>query len=193
MKNGIIYKKIILASASPRRSELLSRARIPFEIKVSNAVEDNSPELDPVELVRRNALNKALAVAEKCPDEIVLGADTIVALGTKTYGKPVNADDARRILGELAGKTHSVFTGIALVKKNTDKSTTAVEESRVTFKNLNADQIDEYISKVDVLDKAGAYAAQECGSMIIEKIDGNFDNVMGLPCGLVEKKLAQFQ
>ena len=179
---GEIYNKIILASASPRRSELLARAGIPFEVRVSDAAEDNSQGIEPSELVRRNALAKAFSVAVRFPERTVLGADTIVSLGGKIYGKPADLRDAERMLRELSGKTHSVFTGAAFA-----------EESRVTFKTLSGVEISEYLKCVDALDKAGAYAAQERGSMIIEKIDGNFDNVMGLPCGLVERELPKFE
>lgn len=190
---GEIYNKIILASASPRRSELLARAGIPFEVRVSDAAEDNSQGIEPSELVRRNALAKAFSVAARFPERTVLGADTIVSLGGKIYGKPADLRDAERMLRELSGKTHSVFTGVAFAKEGGKKSAAFAEESRVTFKTLSGVEISEYLKCVDALDKAGAYAAQERGSMIIEKIDGNFDNVMGLPCGLVERELPKFE
>ena len=152
---GKNYNKIILASASPRRSELLARAGIPFTVEVSKADEDNSSSDSPEGIVRRNALAKAREVSARFPEATVLGADTIVALG-----------------GE--------------------KVLVCTEESRVKFKKLSAEDIEKYLKSVNVLDKAGAYAAQECGSMIIEAIDGNFDNVMGLPCGLVKKMLKEF-
>lgn len=185
--------RIILASASPRRSELLERVHIPFEVRVSDAQEDNSQGLEPSELVRHNAYIKALAVARRYPEErVVLGADTIVALDGKIYGKPSDKKRAAEMLAELSGKTHSVFTGVALAGLGGEKKLVGAEESRVSFKKLSAAEIEKYIETVNVLDKAGAYAAQEHGSMIIEKIEGNFDNVMGLPCGLVERLLAEF-
>ena len=119
---GEIYNKIILASASPRRSELLARAGIPFEVRVSDAAEDNSQGIEPSELVHRNALAKALSVAARFPERTVLGADTIVSLGGKIYGKPADLRDAERMLRELSGKTHSVFTGVAFAKGGGKKS-----------------------------------------------------------------------
>lgn len=189
---GKNYNKIILASASPRRSELLARAGIPFTVEVSKADEDNSSSDSPEGIVRRNALAKAREVSARFPEATVLGADTIVALGGKIYGKPAGIDDAKRMLAELSGKTHSVFTGVALAAEGGEKVLVCAEESRVKFKKLSAEDIEKYLKSVNVLDKAGAYAAQECGSMIIEAIDGNFDNVMGLSCGLVKKMLKEF-
>ena len=191
MMNAVKFGKIILASASPRRSELLERAKMPFDVIVSGAQEINDPNADPAQAVLGNALLKAEEVARRFPARIVLGADTVVAYGGKVFGKPKDIADAKRMLGILSGKTHSVFTGVAAVCFINGKVETecGVEESRVSFKPLNAAQIDEYLKKVNVLDKAGSYAAQECGEMIIEKIDGAFDNVMGLPVALSQKKL----
>ena len=162
-------------------------------MRVSDAQEDNSQGLEPSELVRHNAYIKALAVARRYPEErVVLGADTIVALDGKIYGKPSDRKRAAEMLAELSGKTHSVCTGVALAGLGGEKKLVGAEESRVSFKKLSAAEIEKYIETVNVLDKAGAYAAQEHGSMIIEKIEGNFDNEMGLPCGLVERLLAEF-
>jgi len=184
--------KIVLASASPRRSQLLKESGIDFVIDASRADEISDISAEPSSLVLANARLKAEDVASRHCENIVLGADTIVAFGGKIYGKPKDLTQAHAMLTQLSGNTHSVFTGIALIYifENGQKIIiNNFEESRVTFKKLNSKQIDEYLCKVNVLDKAGAYAAQECGSMIIEKIEGNFDNVMGLPCGLVKNEL----
>ncbi len=186
------FGKIILASASPRRSELLGRANVPFEVEVSRAQEDNDPDADPREAVLANAKLKAEEVARRFPGRLVLGADTVVAFGGKVFGKPKDIADAKRMLGILNGNTHSVFTGVAAVCAKPDGAAEIeadVEESKVTFKKLSPEGIDEYLSKVNTLDKAGSYAAQEFGELIIERIDGAFDNVMGLPCALAQKKL----
>ena len=165
---GEIYNKIILASASPRRSELLARAGIPFEVRVSDAAEDNSQGIEPSELVHRNALAKALSVAARFPERTVLGADTIVSLGGKIYGKPADLRDAERMLRELSGKTHSVFTGVAFAKEGGKKSAAFAEESRVTFKTLSGSEISEYLKCVDALDKAGKARMQPFSVLLLE-------------------------
>ena len=146
----------------------------------------------PEELVLANARIKAEDVASRHAGRIVLGVDTVVAHSGTIFGKPRDLDDARRMLKALSGKIHSVYTGIALIYafENGQKlARTAFEESFVKFRKLDDSKIEEYLEKVDVLDKAGAYAAQEHGSLIIEEIQGEFDNVMGLPCKLVKKEL----
>ena len=181
--------KIILASASPRRRQLMEEAGIPFEAAPSGAREIDC--LPPRELVLENARLKAMDAAEKFPERLVLGADTTVALNGKIFGKPKDPAEAAQMLQTLQGKTHSVWTGVCLAKKSGGKifSKCAAEESKVGFKKLGGEEIAEYLQKVYVLDKAGAYAAQECGEMIIEKIDGAFDNVMGLPMRTVKNLL----
>jgi len=188
-------KIIILASASARRSSLLDAANIPFEKFVPEVSEISDSHANPRKLVEANALIKAVAAAKQNRGRVVLGSDTVVALDGEIYGKPRDIADAKRIIANLAGRTHSVFTGVALVEiseSGEQRELVKSEESLVSFRKLDADGIDEYLGKVDVMDKAGAYAAQEFGSMIIEKIEGNFDNVMGLPCGLVREMLGSF-
>ena len=184
--------KIILASASPRRKELLEKANVDFEIIVSHADEIDDTTADPCTVATENARLKASAVALENPNRITLGADTVVAYDGKIYGKPKDLNDAKRMLSELQGNTHSVFTGIcsAIADENKNLQTFCdAEESRVQFKKLSSEDIDAYLKVVNVLDKAGAYAAQEYGEMIIEKIDGAFDNVMGLPVDASKKIL----
>ncbi len=182
-------KILILASASPRRSLLMKEAGYAFEVRPSDAREISG--IAPRELVERNAELKAAATATKYPQRTVIGADTTVALGGETFGKPRDIEDAKRMLRALSGKTHSVFTAVAVAKNDGAKLCikSAVDESRVKFRKLSDAEIQNYISKVDVMDKAGAYAAQECGESIIERIDGEFDNVMGLPMKTVKKLL----
>ena len=177
---------MILASKSPRRRELLSSCGVDFFIE--------SAESDELEnlcgrainfLPQENALLKAAAVAEKYPDETVLGADTLVLLDGKALGKPGSEEEAENMLRSLSGKTHAVVTGTAFVcirKKICDVQHTV---SYVTFKKLSDEIIKEYIKKVYTLDKAGSYAIQEYGDMIIEKLDGELENVIGLPISAV--------
>ena len=163
-----------------------------FEIIVSHADEIDDTTADPCTVATENARLKASAVALENPNRITLGADTVVAYGGKIYGKPKDLNDAKRMLSELQGNTHSVFTGIcsAIADENKNLQTFCdAEESRVQFKKLSSEDIDAYLKVVNVLDKAGAYAAQEYGEMIIEKIDGAFDNVMGLPVDASKKIL----
>ncbi len=182
--------KIILASASPRRSELLARAGFDFEVVVSDAAEVG--HIDPKTLVLRNARAKAEAVAARFPDRIVLGADTIVALGNEAFGKPKDMDEAFGMLKKLNGSTHCVYTGVCVLRKSDSRMYIDAGKSDVVFKKLDDAQIRQYLASVPVLDKAGAYAAQEHGGMIIERIDGDFDNVMGLPMRVVKNLLDNF-
>ncbi len=183
--------KLILASASPRRSELLRAASIDFDVEIADVDESADCSISSDRLAVENALLKASSVANLFANRLVLGADTVVALDGKVYGKPRDIDEAISMLKILRGRTHSVFTGVALVAKIDGelRSITACGESKVSFKNLSEAEIRLYISKVNVMDKAGAYAAQEQGSMIIENIEGEFDNVMGLPVKLVKNLL----
>jgi len=182
------FGKLILASASPRRKELLEKANIDFEVIISGA-EELKFGLEPESLVKHNAFLKAEFVAKKFPSRVVLGVDTIVVLGDEIIGKPKDISDALKILARMQGKQHSVYTAIALICLDKKIEIIDYEKSFVLFKNLTSEQISEYVKKVNVLDKAGAYAVQEHGEFIIEKIEGNFDNVMGLPCDLLKNKL----
>ena len=181
--------KIILASASPRRKQLLAEAGYQFDIAVSNV--DEYDNLPPMELVETNARLKAYAVAKENPERIVIGSDTTVAFNGRIFGKPKDLQEAFTMLKTLQGNTHSVYTAVCVVKNSAGnfKTLSGVQESKVLFKKLTDDKIKNYLECVNVLDKAGGYAAQECGELIIEKIDGDFDNVMGLPLRLVKKLL----
>ncbi|HUQ67261.1 MAG TPA: Maf family protein [Flavitalea sp.] len=184
-------KKIILASQSPRRKMLLEWAEISFEIKVKETDEtypcDTQTEDVPVIIAR----NKALAI-ERNHDEIVIAADTVVVLDDEIIGKPVNADDARSILKKLSGRTHRVITGVVMM--NGEKEISFSDITEVSFHPLTAEQIDFYIEKYKPFDKAGAYAIQEwIGVTGIEKINGDFYNVMGLPVSRVVKTLQQLE
>ena len=177
----------ILASASPRRRELLAAAGFDFRVVVADVEEIEDIE-DPATLVRTNALLKARAVAASHPDALVLGADTTVALDGKIYGKPADLAEARAMLLALAGRTHEVVTGVALIHGGREH--VFHETSRVTFRR----DIDPtaYFSRVNPLDKAGAYAAQEHADEIIERIEGCRDNVIGLPVKRLVEELKNF-
>jgi septum formation protein len=182
-------RRFILASSSPRRIQLLREAKFDPEVVRPQVEEKMCAFLTPSELVRFNARLKAAAVALQYPDAVVLGADTLVALGTEVFGKPRDIDDARGMLSKLVGKTHQVITGIALIEAPTGRTTLRAVSSAVTFHALSSTQIDAYLKIVDPLDKAGAYAAQDSGKVIIERINGSFSNVIGLPMELVRPLL----
>jgi septum formation protein len=177
--------RFILASASPRRRELLREAGYDFDVVEPNldeALEDGDPE----KLVVRNALMKARAVAERFPDRYVLGADTIVYLQGRVIGKPADREDARRILKLLSGTEHEVVTGVALVRKEAGIELTGASRTRLRMKTLSAKEVESYVARGEGLGKAGAYAIQENGDKFIEELRGSFTNVVGLPLEVVE-------
>lgn len=168
--------KLILASASPRRRQLMADAGYTFEVIESPYQEDMTLELPPAELARVLALNKARAVDA---DGVIIGADTIVVCDGHIMGKPVDADDARRMLRMLGGVTHEVMTGIAVVGGDKEHSQTIA--TKVSFRVLTEAEIEAYISTGEPMDKAGAYAIQGGAAVFVESIDGAIDNVIGLP------------
>lgn len=169
----------ILASASPRRRELLQQIDASFEVKVSSVEEVTGGNLAPAEIVVENAVHKAKAVAEAFPGDAVLGADTIVFLDGRVYGKPKDGEEAKAMLRALAGREHEVATGIAWV--HAGEVFTDVETTRVFFAPLTEEAIDAYVKTGEPLDKAGAYAIQGRAAQFIESIEGSFSNVVGLP------------
>lgn len=181
--------KLILASLSPRRRELLARLPYPFEVRSAPTREFSDGELPAEELPLRNAENKARAVAERFPDAVVVGADTVIILDRRIIGKPRDTEDAFRTLSELAGRTHRVVTGIALLQLGGGVRRVWSESAEVTFKALDPETIREYMRRVNVLDKAGSYALQEHGDMIVAELDGDPDNVVGLPLGRLAAEL----
>lgn len=186
-------KPLILASASPRRSDLLRRAGYRVEVCPSGVHESSSTQLSPCELTLLNAGLKARQVAQENPEAVVLGADTVVALGNTTFGKPADREAAAAMLAELAGKTHLVVTGFYLVCQACRQAVADVELTYVTLKPLSAVQIARYHAVVNPLDKAGGYAAQSSAELVIERVEGSFDNVVGLPLARVRHALAQFE
>jgi septum formation protein len=172
---------IILASASPRRAELLGQLKLQFRIIPSAAAEVSDEHLSPFEVCQLNAHRKARMIAKKHPDALVFGADTLVFLGDDILGKPANRADAKRMLARLQGRTHQVVTGLSLIHLRAHREKIFAVGTDVTFHPLDAGQIRDYLAKVNPLDKAGAYAIQEHGDLIISEISGSYSNVVGLP------------
>jgi septum formation protein len=172
--------KLILASASPRRAALLRQVGIPFEVAVST-VRETPRDLPPDQLVISLALDKAAQVARNYARGLVLGADTLVVHEGKILGKPRDADAARRMLMALSGREHSVFTGLALIDAAAGRSETAWAETRVWMRSLETELIDAYLATGEPMDKAGAYGIQEKAAFFIERIEGCYTNVVGLP------------
>ena len=172
---------LILASASPRRAELLRQLKLKFQVVSSDATEILDEQLSPLELCQINAHRKARAVAKKNPDSLVLGADTLVFLGGEIMGKPARPAEAERMLTRLQGRTHQVVTGISLIHLRAYRERIFAVSTDVTFHPLDAGQIRDYLAKVNPLDKAGAYAIQEHGDKIVAEISGSYSNVVGLP------------
>lgn len=155
--------------------------------KVAEAAHEH---LSPLEVCQLNAHRKAFAVAKKIPDALVIGADTLVFLGGEILGKPRNLSDARRMLGRLQGRSHQVVTGVSLIHLRKHQERIFADSTDVLFHPLDAGQIREYTLKVRTLDKAGAYAVQEFGEMLISEISGSYSNVVGLPVELLREELA---
>lgn len=181
---------LILASASPRRSELLKQLGVEFQVVPSDAAELHNDELTAREVCQVNAYRKARSVAKKYPDALVLGADTLVYLGTNLLGKPANLAQAYEMLEQLQGQTHQVVTAICLMNLRNHRQTVFAEITDVTFRALDSVQIQRYLIQINPLDKAGAYAIQDQGEMIVEKISGSYTNVVGLPVEKLREQLA---
>ena len=184
--------RIVLASASPRRRDLLRQIGLEFEVIPADIEEDAVRWRDPGELVRKLALSKAEKVAASVRGALVVGADTIVLLDGEVLGKPRSREEARGMLGRLAGKEHQVFTGLAVVDTATGKRRVDHEETRVWMRPLGFDQIAAYVASGEPLDKAGAYAVQGLGAVLVERLEGCYFNVVGLPVPRLAKMLEEF-
>ncbi len=180
---------LILASASPRRAELLRQLGLHFQVVPSEAGEFAHEHLSPLELCQLNAHRKARAVAKKCPDALVLAADTLVFLHDEILGKPADLGDAQRMLGRLQGRVHQVVTGVVLIHLRAHRERVFAVSTDVRFRALAPEQIQSYLTKVNPLDKAGAYAIQEHGELIVEEISGSYGNVVGLPVERLQDEL----
>lgn len=181
---------LILASASPRRAELLKQLGIEFKVVPSTVPEIHHDELTAQEVCQINAYRKARSVAKRFPDTLVLAADTLVYQDTVLFGKPASLEEAYQMLGELQGRTHNVVTAICLLRLREHRQRIFAENTSVTFRPLDAVKIRRYLTRVNPLDKAGAYAIQEEGDLIIEKIAGSYTNVVGLPIERLRGELA---
>ena len=181
---------IILASASPRRKEIMQKYSYEIEVIPSNCEETVQDGLSPGQTARSLAEQKAKDVARSHPDDIVIGADTIVALDGEILGKPSSRDDAKKALQKLSGKTHEVITGVAIISGTEQEVYSAV--TKVKFYPISDEEIDEYIRTGEPMDKAGSYGIQGKGGLFVEKIDGDYENVVGLPTASLSRKLKRF-
>ena len=181
----------ILASGSPRRRELLEMLGVPdLTIRPATGPERATPGAGPEQTVRELSLHKAQEVAQTCaPEDIIIAADTIVYLDGAILGKPKNHDDAVRMLTALSGREHIVYTGVAVLRGGELRQ--AAEQTAVRFRTLTPEEIERYIATGEPMDKAGAYGVQGQGALLVERIDGDFFNVMGLPVLLLSRMLAQ--
>ena len=183
-------RRLVLASGSPRRKQLLSLLGLPFVIRAAHVDEEPHDGEAPEEMVVRVARAKAVAVIGIRPDELVISADTTVALDGKALGKPVDAEDAARMLRDLRGRSHTVFTGVVLWHPQTQRMTTALGESRVWMRDYSEKDLRDYVESGDPLDKAGAYAIQHPDFDPVARVEGCWLNVMGLPLCHLARALA---
>lgn len=174
-------KNLFLASSSPRRAELLKQIGLNYQIMVCDVDETLLPGMSPPELVEFLAERKAAAVARNLHEGIVLGADTVVVWQGQVLGKPLNEEDAFSMLVKLQGSTHDVYTGVALIDVHSGKIMVGHEKTRVFFRNIEEDEIRRYVASGEPLDKAGAYGAQGLAAIYINKLEGCYTNVVGLP------------
>ena len=187
--HNVNLPSLILASASPRRSELLRELNVQFKVVPSDAAEVHHDQLTALEVSQINAYRKARMVAKKFPDALVLGADTLVFLDAKLFGKPASLENAYEMLQQLQGQTHQVVTAICLLHLREHRQRIFAEVSAVTFQPLDAVKIRRYLNRVNPLDKAGAYAIQEESDLIVEKITGSYSNIVGLPVERLRQEL----
>lgn len=181
---------LILASASPRRRDLLVRDGYDFVVLPSEVEEIAPSDLTPAELTLANARLKARAIAAVRPDELVVGVDTVVAFEGEVFGKPRDLDEAFTMVSRMAGKTHEVWSGVWLTRG--ERETGLNEVTRVRFRSLDEPQLRAYLARIGPLDKAGAYAAQDDRGELIECVEGCFDNVVGLPMKSLARALEKF-
>jgi len=181
---------LVLASASPRRNELLQQLGVTFQIVPGDVAEIMSESLTPAEICQINAYRKARVVAKHYPDAVVLGADTLVCFGRNVFGKPADLNQAFSMLSTLQGQTHEVITGVCLLHLRDRRQRAFAVSTRVRFRPLRMSEIRRYFELVDPFDKAGAYGIQEQGEMIVDSVEGSFTNVIGLPLERLAEELA---
>ena len=180
----------ILASASPRRKELLKKIIDDFKIITSNVDETYPDTMDKMSVAEFLATKKALSVFENNKNDIVIGSDTVIVYNNKIYGKPLNKDDAKNMLKTFSNNTHYVVTGVCVASQKRTLSFSSI--SKVTFYELSDNEIDEYLSDDEYKDKAGSYAIQGKASLFIKNIDGDYNSIMGLPISELNRILKNF-
>ena len=180
--NKILRRKYVLASCSERRKKLLIQVGLDFIVKDSKVEEINLSGFHPIKLVKLNSVNKSRTVAQKIKGEVVIGADTIVVLGKRVLGKPASEKEAIKYLKMLSGKKHVVYTGFNVIDTKNGKEIFGFEKTTVQFRKLSSDEINYYVRNHKPFDKAGSYGIQDdFGCLFIEKITGDYYNVVGLP------------
>jgi septum formation protein len=179
---------LLLASTSPQRRAILEQLGIPFDVVAPRYIEDDPPDADAVQLVREHALGKARSVAVEPDDRPVLGVDTTVVLGGRIYAKPTDAGDAEWMLEELSGRTHAVVSGLALVTPGWEL--VEDETTLVTFRALTPRDLANYVAAGEWHGRAGGYAIQGLGAALVERVEGDYLNVVGLPASLLVRLLA---
>jgi septum formation protein len=187
-----VTKDIILASSSPRRRELLGNIGLVFTVDMSEICESQPAGLKPAELARTLSLHKAQAAASRHANSIIIAADTIGVLGGKILGKPSDASHARRMLTEMSGRCHRVVTGFTVIDSDTGRTVSQTVETKVYFRKLSRVEIAGYVETGEPLDKAGAYAIQGTGALLVERIEGDYNNVIGLPLCALASVLRRF-
>ena len=185
-------KKIILASASPRRKELLEQLGLCFDVEPSYCQEEIDDKQEPLELAKSLSIRKAEAVGNKNTGAIIIAADTFVVLGKRIIGKPNSLAEAKEILTELKGRSHSVITGFTVMDTSNSKTVSQSVETKVFVKDLSSEEIDAYVETQEPMGKAGAYAIQGLGATIIDRIEGDYYNVIGLPVDAIACVLKEF-
>jgi septum formation protein len=185
-------KRIVLASASPRRKELLEQMGLQFEVDPAGYDEGKTSASEPHGMATELSLGKASAAARRHRKAVIIAADTLVVLGDRVFGKPHTDAQAREMLRDLNGRTHSVITGFTILDAETGKRLSRSVETRVHMRKLTLEEIDSYVRTKEPLDKAGGYAIQERGAILVERIEGDFSNVVGLPLAALAEGLKEF-
>jgi len=185
-------RRIVLASASPRRKQLLEQLGLRFEVEPSDYEEEIAPGSEPREMARKLSLGKARAAAQKHRKALIIAADTLVVLGDRVFGKPHTNAEAREMLCALNGQAHSVVTGFTILDTETGKVLSRSVETKVHMRKLTLKEIDKYVRSKEPLDKAGGYAIQGRGAVLVERIEGDYSNVVGLPLSALTDALREF-
>jgi septum formation protein len=185
-------RRIVLASASPRRRELLEQIGLQFEVEPTDYDEETTSASEPHEIARELSLGKARTAAQKHRNVLIIAADTFVVLGDRILGKPHTNGEAREMLRALNGQTHSVITGFTVLDTETGKVLSKSVETRVCMRRSTLKEIESYVRTKEPLDKAGGYAIQGRGAVLVERIEGDYSNVVGLPLSALAESLKEF-